>query len=609
MLTRLLRRAVQADPSKAAIVLGARRLRYDELDDLAGRCATGLARLDIGVGDGVAVALPDGPEFVACLFGCARLGAVMLPLNVRSTTEEQRDLLVDAGARVVVADPSRATGLGGSGEVVVDFESLAGYPADSIPNGQFAGPVLILYTSGSTGTRKRLRCTQENLYWEARNFVETVGLTAADNILCTVPLGHSYGFGNGLLDAVYTGATLVLLEPGDAPFAARCPRVLELLREESIRFYPGVPYQFGILAALPGHRDLNLGSLKLCVSSGDVLPRSTFERFLGRYGLPIRSLYGSTEAGSISINIDPDKSFEFGSLGPPLRNVEIRVRDDAGRELPRNGVGHIWVKSPVVPPGGYENRPDVTALVFRDGYYGTGDVGSIDDRGHLVLVCRKASFVDVAGYKVDLGEVEEVLQGHPMVREAAAVGVEVPDLGTLIKAVVVAEAPPSQAEILAYCRRRLASFKVPRLLEFRDALPRSALGKVLKSELGDLGAYLESACPDDFERAWRSVAHQAPARQVEMLAREIRRQAARALQVEVDVVDGASPFHMMGFDSLRSAELLYRLKRLTGMPLPISILWNYPSIHELAAALRVRLIDRPDPAAHADGSPIATNRP
>jgi long-chain acyl-CoA synthetase len=282
-------------------------------------------------------------------------------------------LIADARAKVVITDSPRVGLFAGARAIITEFEALLSSPADPGNKGRFGGPGLHLYTSGSTDTRKRLCCTQENLFYEAHNFVETVGLTAADNILCTIPLSHSYGLGNCLLDAVYAGSTLVLLEPDSVPFAARRERVLELIREEAIRFYPDVPYQFQILATLPERPQADLANLRLCVSSGDVLPRQTYERFLTRFGLPIRSLYGSTEAGSISLNTDPDDTIQFGSLGLPLKNVEIRIRDGDWRDLPANESGQIWVKSPVIPPTGYDNRPDLTAQVFRDGFYNTGD--------------------------------------------------------------------------------------------------------------------------------------------------------------------------------------------------------------------------------------------
>ena len=178
-----------------------------------------------------------------------------------------------------------------------------------------------------------------------------------------------------------------------------------MLPQEKIRFYPGVPYQYQVLAGCPENLRSYFESVKWCISSGDVLPRQTYDRFLERTGHPIRSLYGSTEAGSISMDTSAASEVQFGSLGLPLRNVSVEIRD----------AGQIWVKSPVLPPAGYDNRPDLNCSLFRDGYYNTGDLGRIDERGHLVMTGRKQTFFDVGGNKVDLGEVEEVLTGHPQI--------------------------------------------------------------------------------------------------------------------------------------------------------------------------------------------------
>jgi long-chain acyl-CoA synthetase len=610
MLTRMLLNAVEADPGRTAIVQGSTRLCYEELQALAGRAATGLRRLGVGVGDCVAVVLPNGPAFVASLFACARLRAIMLPLHPRHNREELRHFLADARGRVVIIDAPRADVFAEPGVIVAEFASLQDHPAEPLPAGPFEGPVLYLYTTGSTAARKRLCCTQRNLYSEALNFVETVGLTAEDNILCTIPLSHSYGMGNCLLDAVYAGSTLVLPESENIPFAAVCRRVLELVQEEAVRCYPGVPYQFQVLAALPGGPGTELAGLKLCVSSGDLLPRRTFERFRERFGVPIRSLYGSTEAGSISINTDPAATVQFGSLGPPLQNVTIRIRDDAGRDLPAGASGWIWVKSSVIPPTGYDNQPELSARVFRDGFYNTGDLGKLDTNGHLVMTGRKQAFVEVGGYKVDLSEVEEVLRGHPRVREAAALAVEVSGLGTLIKAVVAADGPCGEAEIVAYCGERLASFKVPRLIQFRDALPRCPLGKVLKSELADVGDYPAGASRADFERGWVTVANMGTTQQLEFLAARIQEQIALTLRLGVPV-ERSVAFRDMGFDSLLAAELHLRLLKLTGLPLSITLLWNHPTIEELAVALLAQrnagFVDRQEPMPAVEAGLPATN--
>jgi long-chain acyl-CoA synthetase len=597
MLTDMLSKAVRKDPTRVAIVQGGRRVCYGELDELAGQAAAGLQDRGVRSGDCVAVVLPNGVEFIAALFACARMRAIMLPLNPQYTREELRRYLADARARLVIADSSAGNLLGGSG-IVSEFAALLHCPPLPRPADRFGGRALYLYTSGSTDTSKRLCCTQENLVYEALNFVETVGLTAEDNVLCTIPLHHSYGLGNCLLDAIYAGSTLVLLDRNDVLFATQCLRIFELIREERISFYPGVPYQFQILASLPDSFGNPLARLKLCISSGDVLPRQTYERFRQRFGVPIRSLYGSTEAGSICLNMDPTESLQFGPLGPPLKNVEIRIRDRTGRDLPADESGQIWVKSPVIPPTAYENRPELTAQAFQGGFFSAGDLGKLDARGHLIMTGRKQTFVDVGGHKVDVGEVEEVLQSHPCVREAAALGVEAGNIGTVIKAVVVADGACDEADILSHCRQRLAAFKVPRLVEFRDALPRSAIGKVLKSELGGGGTLLADSVHE--EPAWPGM---------EQLAEQIRQQAALCLQCEPSSLARSASFQSMGFDSLRATELHLRLVKLTRLPLSISGLWNYPSIDALAAAIWDRMNakskDKEQPAAErAHDSPI-----
>jgi long-chain acyl-CoA synthetase len=585
MLTGMLRKAVAANPTKAAIVQGGRRIRYDELDALAGRCAGGLRRLGVEAGDCVAVALPNCPEFVAGLFACARLRAVMLPLNPQYTREELLRIVADARPKVVITNTPRAGWSADTGAHVTGFEGLLTHPAEPMPAGPFHGPAVYLYTSGSTDAWKRLCCTQENLYYEAHNFVETVGLTADDNILCTIPLHHSYGLGNCLLDAVYAGSTLVLLEPEDAPFVARCRRMLELIREEAIRFYPGVPYQFQVLAALPDCPQAELAGLKLCVSSGDVLPRQTYERFLERFGLPIRSLYGSTEAGSIAINTDSDGQMEAGSLGPPLRNVAIAIRDAEGKELPVGVDGEIWVKSPTIPPTGYDNRSDLTYETFRAGFYKTGDVGRQNHRGHLILAGRKQSFINIAGNKVDTSEVEEVLQSCPGVREAAVLGVEVPRMGTLMKAALVTDGPCRPAEIREFCRQRLAFYKVPRLIEAYPSLPRSAMGKVLKSELGGVGSYLEGIRNVEAIRIVRRLSTLSAGKRRSQVASLIQAQVAAVLGRPVATVPRNVGFVELGMDSFGAIELHVRLEYLFDQELPQTFTFDYPTVDAITESL------------------------
>jgi long-chain acyl-CoA synthetase len=585
MLTEMLNEAVSKSPRRAAVVQGARRVRYDELEELAARAAAGLKRLNVGDGDCVAVALPNCPEFVAALFACARLRAIMLPLNPQDTREGIRRIVADARPKIVITSTPDASLWADTSAKAKGFDVLLTHTNEPMPPETFRGPVVYLYTSGSTDAWKRLCCTQENLYYEAHNFVETVRLTADDNILCTIPLHHSYGLGNCLLDAVCAGSTLVLLEPEEAPFVARCRRVLRLIREENIRFYPGVPHQFQVLATLPDCSQTDLAGLRLCVSSGDVLPRQTYDQFRERFGRPIRSLYGSTEAGSIAINTNPDSQMEAGSLGPPLRNVTIEIRDAHGKVLPAGVDGDIWVKSPTIPATGYDNRRDLTHETFRAGFYKTGDVGRWNEHGHLILAGRKQSFINIAGNKVDTSEVEEVLQSCPGVREAAVLGVEVPRIGTLMKAALVTDGPCRPVEIREFCRQRLAFHKVPRVIEAYPSLPRSAMGKVVKSELSGLGSYLEGIRNEDAARIVGRLSTLSSPQRRSQVASLVQAQVAAVLGRAIATVPRNVGFVELGMDSFGAIELHARLEYLFDQELAKTFTFDHPTVDATTESL------------------------
>jgi long-chain acyl-CoA synthetase len=582
MLSRLLLMNAEVYPDRTAIVQGDLRLTHAELERTTGRFAGLLQQLGVSPGDAVAVVLPNCCEFVIAFFAIVRLRAIMLPLNPGYTREELRQSLTERHTSVLITDARREPMCrdcaGAATVVVVEHNAWADCQEVPAPEDPFPGDALYLSTSGSTDFYKRICCTQENLFFEAHNFVETIGLSADHPILCTIPLFHSYGLGNCLLDAAYSGAPLVLEKNSEAPFVARRHRVLELLRGEKIGFYPGVPYQFEILAASVEDLGSIFQGVKWCISSGDALPRRTYDRFLARTGHPIRSLYGSTEAGSIAIDTGPKEHVEYFSLGPALRNVVIEIRDVSGHELPAGMDGEIWVKSPTIPPGGYENRPDLTRMVFRGGFYNTGDMGHKDDRGHLVLAGRKQSFINIAGYKVDTAEVEEVLASCPGVLEAAVLGVEAPRMGMLVKAAVVTDGSGTEAEIRAFCRQRLAFYKVPRLIEIHAALPRSAVGKILKSELGGVDAYLKGIRDVQTARTVAQLPASSPSRRRSLVASLVHEQSAAVLGRAPAVVSRTAGFIELGMDSFAAIELRARLEYLFDVELAETFTFDYPTV-------------------------------
>jgi long-chain acyl-CoA synthetase len=273
---------------------------------------------------------------------------------------------------------------------------------------------------------------------------------------------------------------LVILEDPN-PFILKRQRALEVLVRERATIFPGVPFLFRMLADVPG--DADLSALRLCYSAGTSLPPAIFEAFQRRFGLPVRQLYGCTEAGALTINLEPDPTATAGSVGRPMEGVEIEIVDENRHAVPRGTTGEIAIRTPAMTRG-YHDMDELNRDVFRDGFFFTGDVGRLDDQGRLWITGRKKLFIEVAGNKVDPIEVEDVLIAHPTVEEAVVVGLPGKTAGEeVVKAVVVATAPLAERELIDWCQARLARFKVPQLVEFRAEIPKSPLGKVLRKYL------------------------------------------------------------------------------------------------------------------------------
>jgi long-chain acyl-CoA synthetase len=311
---------------------------------------------------------------------------------------------------------------------------------------------------------------------EAECFRDTVGVSDEDVILCVVPLSHAHGLGNGLLASLRSGAALVLMESFDRR------RVMRTLEAEGVTIFPGVPFMFKILAetSLPNVPDLSV--LRLCFSAGAPLTRQTFTAFRDRFGIPVRQLYGSSETGAVSINLDDDIDRLWGSVGPPLVGMDIQIFDDAGQPLGPDQEGAVGIQSPSMF-GGYATPGGLRRDAIRGGYFFPGDRGRRDAQGRITLTGRETLFINVGGNKVDPAEVESVLASHPAVREAVVLGTRGASGDEVVKAVVVLEQPAEEAELIAHCRERVAGFKVPRVVELRDELPRNPLGKLLRKYL------------------------------------------------------------------------------------------------------------------------------
>jgi long-chain acyl-CoA synthetase len=476
-----------------AIVHGSRRITYEELAERIARLAQGLSAIGIGPRDPVALVMRDGPEFVVGFLAVACLRAVAVPLDPRYKAAELRFCMAECGVRAVIADADKAAlcrELSRGGEVIsageagagaVTLESLiAGHAPAELTGALPDDDVVFQYSAGCTGGPKRVPRTQGQLRFEADSVLSTLALTSADVVFSAIPLFHSYGLGTCMLAALRSGATLVILEDAH-PFVLQRDHALEILERERATVFPAVPFILKLLAEAPGPGDLS--ALRLCLSAAAALPRPTFEAFAQRFGVPIRQLYGSTETGAVAANLDDDPWATWRSVGRPLEGVEVNVLGPSGEPAAAGRIGEIAIRSPAVTRG-YGDMPEVNHDVFSDGWFASNDRGRLDEAGRLHITGRQQVLIHVKGDKVDPIEVEDVLAVHPAVREVVVVGIESEAEGEdLIKAVVVPDGVCQTRELIRFARERLSNYKVPQMIEFRDEIPKSASGDVLRKYL------------------------------------------------------------------------------------------------------------------------------
>lgn len=478
-----------------------------ELAEQALRTAGALADLGVQRGDAVAIMLPAGMGYGVALLAASALGAAAMPLNPRYERAELSALLGAAGVRALVTDGSCVAkcldalgGLGGDVPVAVMNRPAVHRPARAGGGPRIAGndpvdlaalaahrppprPVIgnddedafIFHSSGSTGRSKLIRRTYAQMRAEVKGFAEAAGATPNDCFLSTVPLFHAHGFSNCLLASLHAGARLVIAPPDLSAMLAR-NTLAELAEQHRATILPAVPMTFDQLARARAGADLS--SLRLCITAGTALAKATFDAFRARFGLPVRQLFGCSEGGALALNTAPDPVPIWDSVGRGIGDTRFRIlRPDA------DGIGEIAVQSGNLTRG-YDGLPEVNAASFVDGWFLTGDRGRLDAAGNLYVTAKRALYIETGGHKVDPYEIEDLLTAHPAVSEAAVVGTDLNDgCGVQIKAVVVASAPVTAQALRRHCAAHLAAYKVPLVIEMRESLPKSPLGKVLKKYL------------------------------------------------------------------------------------------------------------------------------
>ncbi|MGH8736391.1 MAG: acyl-CoA synthetase [Burkholderiales bacterium] len=476
-LSHWIERHAQFAPGAAAIRFEGREIGYAELAQRVRYAAAALAGLGVGRGDAVAYLGLNHPAALVLLFACARLGAMFAPLNWRLAPPEHARVLADFQPRVVFRETAFAEHVRAFNGVPVSLLDRADAEPPAAA-GDEESPLLLCYTSGSTGAPKGVVLTQRALAWNAVNGAHMHDLTSADRVLTTLPLFHVGGLNIQTTPALHAGASVTLHAKFD-PLAT-----LEAIERERITLTVLVPAQLEALMALPRWERADLSSLRM-ITTGSTIVSEAFVRKASARGVPVIQVYGSTETCPIASYVRAaDALRKAGSAGVPALHCEVKVVDKAGNELPAGRDGEILVRGPNLAAG-YWNTPAETAQAFAHGWYRSGDLGHFDHEGHLYVVARSKDVIISGGENIYPAEIENVLLDCPAVAEACVIGQPDARWGEAAVAAVVLKSGCrlSEAEALALFQGRIARYKHPREVRFVEALPRSALGKVRKDAL------------------------------------------------------------------------------------------------------------------------------
>ena len=509
-----------------------KELSYAQVDSLSQAFAAYLQGLGLAKGDRVAIMMPNVPQYPVAVAGILRAGYVVVNVNPLYTARELEHQLKDSGAKAIVIienfahtlqqcmgqTPVKHVVLAAMGDLLGLLKgSIVNYvvrnvkkmvPTFSLPQavrfneaiargtkGSLKRPELspdsvavLQYTGGTTGVSKGAVLLHRNvianaLQSEAWNDPVMKQIPAGEQVtsVCALPLYHIFAFTVNMILGLRTGGKVILI-----PNPRDLPAVLKELSQHTFHSFPAVNTLFNWLANHPDFNSVNWSHLKVSVGGGMAVQSGTAKLWLDKTGCPICEGYGLSET-SPSASCNPTTSTAYsGTIGVPLPNTWMKCLDDEGNEVPVGQPGEIAIKGPQVMAG-YWQRPDETAKVMTaDGFFKTGDVGVMDERGYFKIVDRKKDMILCAGFNVYPNEIEDVVSTLAGVLECAAVGIPDEKAGEAIKLVIVKKAPDlTEDQVRAHCRANLTGYKQPKVVEFRTELPKTPVGKILRRELRD----------------------------------------------------------------------------------------------------------------------------
>ena len=479
-------------PDNEAIVCGGRTWTYLTFWEDANRMANALRSLGVEKDDKVCLFLTNRPEFAIAYYACQKLGALCVSISSMSKADEVDYMANDCEGVVLITEEELAGELpardripgvrtiitldGGGGDRSWGELLEGGAPELRTVYTDRDDGAAIIYTSGTTGKPKGVVLTHGNVVSNSIAAKYSGEMRPDDRAICFLPLYHSFAQ-NGILNPmVQSAGALVLHKKFDMD------TVLRSLKEDRVTRWYSVPAIY-IMVLNDPRSDEAMQTVRYSFSAASSMPGEVARRWHERFGLTVYEGYGLTET-TPAATYNHEFRHKEGSVGTAIMNVEIRIVGEDGDEVPRGQLGEIWIKGPNVMKG-YYGKPEATAETIVDGWLRSGDIGTMDDEGYVFIVDRLKDMVNSAGLKIWPREVEEVIYTHPNVRECAVIGVPHDVFGETVKAVIALEEPGKTTadEIVELCKRHLADYKAPRIVEFLDDLPKNPTGKILKRML------------------------------------------------------------------------------------------------------------------------------
>ncbi|QFT88288.1 Long-chain-fatty-acid--CoA ligase [Bacillus sp. THAF10] len=504
-----LAQTAKTNPMKAAYIFEGDTKTYAELNAAINAFASGLEKLGIKQGDHIGLVVGNSPYFVIGLYGAARLGATVVPINPIYTPDELTYILKDSDVKAIITldllvplFEKLHPHLTETEHYIIcetpdGKEKAKKYPVEQLSiyaklksftgimaSGSFnyEGPLLedddvavILYTSGTTGKPKGAMLTHKNLYRNAKDSADFLKMNDQDKVVATLPMFHVFCLTVALNAPLMNGATVIIV-PRFTPQA-----IFEVVHTYEATVFAGVPTMYNFLFQAPGEKE-NFKSLRLCISGGASMPVALLESFEKKFNVIISEGFGLSEASPVTCFNPLDRPRKAGSIGTSIVNIENKVVNELGEELPPGEVGELVVRGPNVMKG-YYKLPEETAAAIRDGWLYTGDLAKMDEDGYFYIVDRKKDMIIVGGYNVYPREIEEILYSHENVVEVAVIGLPDPQFGESVKCFVVTNTTVSEESLISYCAERLAKYKVPASIEFLEELPKNTTGKILRRAL------------------------------------------------------------------------------------------------------------------------------